>query len=99
MSSIHPLLPAAIPASNRTQKAKRKANAKAQVESSTNTSVVVSQVARSIQQLSDSELEQAQLAYDLPNGRSRKALEQYWSVMTQAKREELAQLLGIDIYI
>ncbi|NCO47198.1 MAG: chromosome partitioning protein ParA, partial [Vibrio sp.] len=35
----------------------------------------------------------------LPEGRSRKAMEEYMDVMNQAKKEELAQLLGVDIYI
>ncbi|EEY44479.1 hypothetical protein VMA_002545 [Vibrio mimicus VM223] len=39
------------------------------------------------------------MQYDLPEGRARKAMEEYLDVMNQARKEELAQLLGVDIYI
>ncbi|MFA0423475.1 chromosome partitioning protein ParA, partial [Vibrio sp. 10N.222.54.A1] len=32
-------------------------------------------------------------------GRGRKAMEEYMDVMNQAKKEELAKLIGVDIYI
>ncbi|MDW2167201.1 chromosome partitioning protein ParA, partial [Vibrio sp. 2099] len=41
----------------------------------------------------------AQVQYDLPEGNARKAMEQYMDVMNRAKKEELAQLLGVDIYV
>lgn len=35
----------------------------------------------------------------ISGGSIEKALEEYMSVMNRAKREELEQLLGVDIYI
>ncbi|MEI8634280.1 chromosome segregation ATPase [Vibrio sp. PP-XX7] len=60
---------------------------------------VADAVSRSIYAVKDAENFQSNLQYDLPEGRSRKALEQYFGVMNQARREELARLLGVDIYI
>ncbi|RJX72038.1 chromosome partitioning protein ParA [Vibrio sinensis] len=62
-------------------------------------SKVANAVAHTIRHVSESQLHRAQVHYDLPEGRSRKALEEYMRVLNQAKRDELTQLLGVDIYI
>lgn len=40
----------------------------------------------------------ANIQYDLPEGKSRQALEQYMNVFHQEKRDELSRLMGVDIY-
>ncbi len=62
-------------------------------------SKVANAVAHSIKQLDESQIHRAQVQYDLPEGNARKAMEQYMDVMNRAKKEELAQLLGVDIYV
>lgn len=39
------------------------------------------------------------IQYDLPDGRGRNALASYMDVLHQAKREELAALVGVDVYV
>ncbi|GAK87694.1 UPF0325 protein YaeH [Vibrio ponticus] len=56
-------------------------------------------VAHTIRHVQESDIHKAQIQYDLPEGRSRKAMEEYMRVMNQAKRDELIQMLGVDIYI
>ncbi|MGF1763778.1 chromosome partitioning protein ParA [Aliivibrio kagoshimensis] len=48
--------------------------------------------------LSEKEHAQAHIQYDLPEGKSRQALEQYMNVFHQEKRDELSRLMGVDIY-
>lgn len=99
MVSINGLPPARIPNTNRASKAKKK-NALAKGTSEVaQTTKVATAVANSIRQMEPSDIHRAQVQYDLPEGRSRKALEEYLDVMHQARREELAQMLGVDIYI
>lgn len=93
--------------SRQTQKANRKkAVSKASTSQSsqsttqsTQVTKVAQAVAHSVKQVSEADVQRAQVQYDLPEGRSRKALEAYMNVMNRAKREELEQLLGVDIYI
>ncbi|MGR5177924.1 chromosome partitioning protein ParA [Vibrio parahaemolyticus] len=95
------------PTSRQTQKANRKkAVSKASTSQSsqsttqsTQVTKVAQAVAHSVKQVSEADVQRAQVQYDLPEGRSRKALEAYMNVMNRAKREELEQLLGVDIYI
>ena len=42
-------------------------------------------------------IHKAQVQYDLPEGRGRRAMEEYMDVMNQAKKEELAKLIGVGI--
>ncbi len=96
-----------IPNQRKTQKAKtNKAVSKASTPSSTNATNQTTQVtkvaqavAHSVKHLSGADVARAQVQYDLPEGRSKKALEAYMDVMNRAKREELEQLLGVDIFI
>ncbi|GAL21771.1 chromosome partitioning protein ParA [Vibrio maritimus] len=96
-----------IPNQRKTQKANaKKAVSKASTSQSsqstsqsTQVTKVAQAVAHSVKHLSDADMAKAQVQYDLPEGRSKKALEEYMNVMNRAKREELEQLLGVDIYI
>lgn len=56
-------------------------------------------MAHSIRHVNESDIHKAQVQYDLPEGQGRKAMEEYMNVMNQSKRDELSQLLGVDIYI
>lgn len=60
---------------------------------------VANAVSHSIRHVQESDIHKAQIQYDLPEGRGRRAMEEYMNVMNQAKKEELAKLLGVDIYI
>ncbi|MGF1752051.1 chromosome partitioning protein ParA [Vibrio makurazakiensis] len=60
---------------------------------------VANAVSHSIRHVQESDIHKAQIQYDLPEGRGRRALEEYMDVMNQSKKEELAKLLGVDIYI
>ncbi|MGO1297104.1 MAG: chromosome partitioning protein ParA [Vibrio sp.] len=93
-------LPPAIPGPNRTSKSKKNEVRKSQAQDQTaHTTKVAHAVSQSIRHMNESDWRGATLHYDLPEGRGRKALEEYMGVMHQAKREELAQLLGVDLYI
>ncbi|MDQ2189760.1 chromosome partitioning protein ParA [Vibrio sp. B4-12] len=101
MVSINGLPPAIVPGSNRANRANKnngvkKGDVKTGVGQPTK---VANAVSHSIRHVDPSEIHRANLEYDLPEGRSRKAMEEYMDVMNQAKKEELAQLLGVDIYI
>ncbi|CAH0526681.1 chromosome partitioning protein ParA [Vibrio hippocampi] len=87
---------------NKTNKASKNAVAQSstvQQSNATQVSKVAQAVSTSVQQMSEADIHKARLQYDLPEGRSRKALEEYMSVMNRAKREELEALLGVDLYI
>ncbi|MCZ4293766.1 chromosome partitioning protein ParA [Vibrio sinaloensis] len=94
-------LPPSVPGPNRANKANKKNEVKKSSDKTpvSQPSKVANAVAHSIRHVSDSELHKAQVQYDLPEGRGRKAMEEYMNVMTQAKRDELSQMLGVDIYI
>ncbi|HDY7487286.1 TPA: chromosome partitioning protein ParA [Vibrio vulnificus] len=101
MASINGLPPAIIPSTQRTNKSsnKRKVAKNQQQQAVGQTSKVANAVAHSIQNVKESDIHKAQIQYDLPEGHARRAMQEYMDVMNQAKREELAQLLGVDIYI
>ncbi|MDE1234052.1 chromosome partitioning protein ParA [Vibrio aestuarianus] len=101
MVSINGLPPSIVPGSNKTNRANkknevRKGDTKAAVGPTTK---VANAVSHSIRQVQEADIQRATLEYDLPEGRARKAMEEYMDVMNQAKKEELAQMLGVDIYI
>ncbi len=101
MASINGLPPSLIPGANRTSKTSKKNQVK---KSQTQQPVgqpskVANAVAHSIKQVDESQIHRAQVQYDLPEGNGRKAMEQYMDVMNRARKEELAQLLGVDIYV
>lgn len=81
------------------KRGKRARSVRASGKSVSSTSKVATAVAESIRQVNESDIHRAQVQYDLPEGRGRKAMEEYLNVMNQARKEELAQLLGVDIYI
>ncbi|WP_372378130.1 chromosome partitioning protein ParA [Vibrio natriegens] len=101
MASINGLPPSLIAGSTRTNKvSKKKQVKKSQIKQPVGqASKVASAVAHSIKQVDESQIHKAQVQYDLPEGNARKAMEQYMDVMNRAKKEELAQLLGVDIYV
>ncbi|EGQ7981349.1 chromosome partitioning protein ParA [Vibrio vulnificus] len=101
MASINGLPPEIIPGTQRTNKSsnKRKVAKNQQQQAVGQTSKVANAVAHSIQNVKESDIHKAQIQYDLPEGHARRAMQEYMDVMNQAKREELAQLLGVDIYI
>lgn len=94
-------LPPSLPGPNKANKANKKGEVKKSEDKSpvSQPTKVANAVAHSIRHVSESEIHRAQVQYDLPEGRSRKAMEEYMDVMHQAKREELSQMLGVDIYI
>ena len=103
MVSIQGLPPSRIPGTGKSSKAS-KANKKQKAQAHTSSesyepTPVANAVARSIHSAEESARFRENLQYDLPEGRARKALEEYFGVMNQARREELAQMLGVDIYI
>lgn len=94
-------LPPSLPGPNRTNKVGKKNEVK---KSEAKTSVgqptkVANAVAHSIRHVNESDIHKAQVHYDLPEGRGRQAMQEYMKVMTQAKRDELSQMIGVDIYI
>ncbi|WP_375753199.1 chromosome partitioning protein ParA [Vibrio sp. HN007] len=83
------------------QKSKKRDEVKKDTSQSsvTQTTKVANAVSQSIHNIRESDIEKARIQYDLPEGSSRKALEEYMEVLNRAKKEELAQLVGVDIYI
>ncbi|AUI85662.1 chromosome partitioning protein ParA [Vibrio azureus] len=101
MSSINGLPPGLIPGAHRTQKTQKKQQTK-KTESKSSVgqpSKVANAVAHSIKHIDESHLHRAQVHYDLPEGHARKAMEQYMDIMNRSRKEELAQLMGVDIYV
>lgn len=94
-------LPPSIGGPNRTNKTNKKNQVKKtdQKEPVNQPSKVANAVANSIRHVNESDIHKAQVQYDLPEGRGRKAMEEYMNVLNQAKRDELSQMLGVDIYI
>ncbi|WP_319536486.1 chromosome partitioning protein ParA [uncultured Vibrio sp.] len=101
MASINGLPPSQVSGANRANKVnKNNQLKKTQAQQSLGQpSKVADAVAHSIKQVDESQIHRAQVQYDLPEGNARKAMEQYMDVMNRAKKEELAQLLGVDIYV
>lgn len=98
MVTINGLSPTRVPNTNKAKKKSlsKKDKSENQVVKSTK---VAEAVAHSIRQVKASDIEKAQIQYDLPPGGSRKAMEEYMDILNQARKEELAQLIGVDIYI
>lgn len=96
MVSINGLPPSGVNRANSLKKAKKQQQDKPQPA---DTTPVAQAVSRGIRQLNEADIDSNRLQYDLPEGRSRRALEEYFDVMNQAKREELMQMLGVDLYV
>ncbi|NVJ55577.1 MAG: chromosome partitioning protein ParA [Vibrionaceae bacterium] len=94
-------LPPSVNGPNRTNKTNKKNEVKKsqQKDPIGQPSKVANAVAHTIRQVSESEVHKAQIQYDLPEGKGRKAMEEYMNVMNQTKRDELSSMLGVDIYI
>ncbi|QMV13979.1 chromosome partitioning protein ParA [Vibrio spartinae] len=102
MVSIQGLPPSRIPGtgkSSKSAKAKRQGDTSGAASGTYEPTPVANAVTHSMRAMKETERFQENLQYDLPEGRARKALEEYFGVMNQARREELAQMLGVDIYI
>jgi ribonuclease HIII len=101
MVSIQGLPPPGISGASQTSKTRKKSKVRPEQSDGANyePTPVASAIARSIHTMEDAESLHRHVQYDLPEGKSRKALEAYYGVMSQARREELAQMLGVDIYI
>lgn len=98
MVSINGLPPSAgLPGPNRTSRAQGQDNKPSSANA--HPTAVANAVSRSLKSVNESELENNQIHYDLPEGKSRRALEEYYAVSNQAKKDELTQMLGVDIYI
>ncbi len=98
MASINGLPNVVVPNTHKTRKSSKGKNEQGRQPVGQPTKVA-NAVAQTIRHVDESEIHRAQIQYDLPEGRSRKAMEEYLGVLNQAKKEELAQLLGVDIYI
>ncbi|MGR5068577.1 MULTISPECIES: chromosome partitioning protein ParA [Vibrio] len=101
MASINGLPSALIPGANRTNKVAKNGKVKKAKNNQPvgHPSKVANAVAHSIKQVDESQIHRAQVQYDLPEGRGRKAMEEYMDIMNRAKKEELDQLFGVDIYV
>lgn len=102
MVSINGLPPSLVSNTNKARKAskKRAQETSAQDESAVSkTTKVANAVAQSIRNVAESEIHYSNLQYDYPPGENRKAMSHYLDVLNQSKREELARLIGVDIYI
>lgn len=96
--STSPLLPNGGKSSKvSANSAKSESRAVAAVPSSPN--AVASAVALSVKAQKNADFQQSQIQYDLPEGKARKALDEYFSVMSQAQRDEISQMLGVDMYV
>ena len=63
------------------------------------TTQLANAVSHTIRHADEAEIERARVQYDLPEGYSRKAMQEYMDIFNRARKEELAQLIGVDIYI
>ena len=65
----------------------------------TQPSVVAKAVAKSVR---DPELirdAHSKIQYDQPEGKHRQALDSYMGVMYQSRKDELSELVGVDVYV
>ncbi len=94
-------LPPSVTGPNRANKTNKKkdVNKTEQNASVGQPSKVANAVAHTIRHVNESDIHKAQIQYDLPEGKGRKAMEEYMDVMNQSKRDELSMMLGVDIYI
>lgn len=101
MVSINGLPPSIVPGSAKTGKTKRKKDASnsESTEGIGKPSKIANAVSQSIRHVNESDIPDSGIQYDLPQGRSRQAMEHYLGVLNQAKRDELARLIGVDLYI
>ena len=104
MVSIHGLPPALV--QNRKVQKQQAVGKNNQVKKANGSQAMVAQpskvataVTNQVKQLNASEYANYRLQYDLPGGGNRKAMEEYMDIMLQKRREELAQLVGVDLYI
>ncbi|NUY55530.1 hypothetical protein BZG78_12315 [Salinivibrio sp. MA351] len=90
------------PQTTRSNQSQRAANKqKATRKQTPKTTQVANAVRQRVDPVSVAQAEQAQqqVQYDLPDGRGRQAMESYFAVLNQTRREELLSLVGVDIYV
>jgi hypothetical protein len=97
MATINGLTPTVVTHTKKANK-KRVAN-KSEPEGHGQTTKVANAVSQSIRAVKESDIDRVNLQYDLPEGQSRKAMQAYMDILNRAKKEDLAQLFGVDIYI
>ncbi|PJC85430.1 chromosome partitioning protein ParA [Vibrio sp. HA2012] len=56
-------------------------------------------VSHSIRRADEADIERARVQYDLPEGHSRRAMQEYMNIFNQARKEELSQLVGVNLFI
>ncbi|MDP5253872.1 MULTISPECIES: chromosome partitioning protein ParA [unclassified Vibrio] len=98
MTSINGLPSSSIHGTQKSSQLRRKKKTTSSV-SDVSSSAIVKKNAIDVKNMAKAEDSAQAIHYDLPEGRSRKALQEYMGVLHQAKREELAQMLGVDLYI
>ncbi|MBB1312582.1 MULTISPECIES: hypothetical protein [Aliivibrio] len=99
MVSIQGLPPALIQKQQAVGKKNQVKKAGGDKASVSQPSQVAKAVTNHIKHLDASAYADSRLQYDLPEGRNRHAMEEYMDIMLQKRREELAQLVGVDLYI
>jgi hypothetical protein len=76
-----------------------KAQATHHAESDARTNQVMPLTSKPIRMASEDRINQTRVQYDLPEGSSRQAMQEYLNVANQSRRDELEQLVGVDLYI
>lgn len=85
---------------SRSRNVKRKKSEKLSSAIETATpSVIAKAVSQGIRSLDYPQELHQQIHYDLPDGKSSRALALYMAVKHQAKRDELIALFGVDIFV
>ncbi len=80
-------------------KAKRSKKSVSKTEGESRSTQVATVNTKPIRMASEERINQSRLQYDLPEGSARRAMQEYLKVASAARREELAQLVGVDLYI
>lgn len=105
MVSVNGLPPSRINPTNASSKAKGKGKVQKgkEVAAPAQPTKVATAVSHSINAISEADIQSqvnsSRVHYDLPEGRNRQAMEEYMNVMNQTRKDELARMLGVDIYI
>ncbi|MDO6705722.1 chromosome segregation ATPase [Photobacterium sp. 1_MG-2023] len=94
-----PRLPTTTQAPQRTRRTNRKQKSEISASSAPQPTVVAQVVAETIKDPALIENARSQVQYDSPQGKNKQALSAYMDVLHQAKREEYARLLGIDLFV
>ncbi|MCL9783069.1 chromosome partitioning protein ParA [Vibrio sp. S4M6] len=102
MVSINGLPPSNVSSTRKTSKAAKKRAQDTRAPDSSSTvqpTKVANAISQSIRSVAQPDAQYSNLQYDFPPGENPKAMSHYLDVLNQSKREELARLIGVDIYI